>query len=560
MPGETGGPNGSSNGGAGNTAMTRTSHEQFFPIATGPHAMADCNSCHGGFSSFKEFTCVSCHDHEQTKTDAAHVGIKDYKYDSASCLSCHPQGVAGEVSRTDHAQYFPIDVGTPHATSQCTDCHQDPADKKQFTCVSCHDHEQGKTDTGHKGIADYKYESASCLSCHPQGIAAEISRADHTKYFPIDVGTPHETGMCADCHQTSGDRSQFTCISCHEHEQTMTNTAHQGIADYKYESPACLSCHPQGVAGEIARPDHTQYFPIDVGTPHANAQCAECHTTPGDRTQFSCTDCHDHEKTKTDTGHLGIPNYKYDSPSCISCHPQGLTIEFARADHAKFFPITTGTTHGVFQCADCHMTPGDRSQFNCIACHDHEKTKTDGQHTMVATYKYDSPSCYSCHKDGKAMFDHATLPTPPNCIGCHKADLDNANVTPSSRHVDNKFPTTCESCHKSFTSWGPGTAMNHTIVGGTGSKCETCHIDDFSGAAKTPFDHAAQKVSANTCNMCHTDFTTWLKFNHSSNCFNGSSLRGHQGATCTQCHTDSSDYSKSSCTACHSNRGTNCND
>ena len=134
-----------------------------------------------------------------------------------------------------------------------------------------------------------------------------------------------------------------------------------------------------------------------------------------------------------------------------------------------------------------------------------------------------------------------------------------AVTTPASLHVTNKFPNTCESCHKSFTSWGPGTAMDHMPVGGTAAKCETCHLDDFN-AGTTPFNHVTQKVSASTCNMCHKDFTTWTKFVHSSNCFNGSTLRGHQGATCAQCHTVANDFSQSSCTACHSNRWTNCND
>jgi hypothetical protein len=149
--------------------------------------------------------------------------------------------------------------------------------------------------------------------------------------------------------------------------------------------------------------------------------------------------------------------------------------------------------------------------------------------------------------------------TAAKCETCHLGDASKATTTPASMHVANKFPTTCGSCHTSFTAWGPGTAMQHQAVGGTAAKCETCHLADFN-AATTPFNHAAQKVAASACNTCHTDFTTWTKFVHNpSNCYNGTTLRGHQGATCAQCHTVAGDYSQSSCTACHSNRGTSCN-
>ena len=145
------------------------------------------------------------------------------------------------------------------------------------------------------------------------------------------------------------------------------------------------------------------------------------------------------------------------------------------------------------------------------------------------------------------------------CETCHLENQKAATTTPSSNHLANKFPVTCGSCHKSFTSWGPGTAMPHAVVGGTTSKCDTCHLDDFMKAT-TPFDHAANKVVPSSCNMCHTDFTTWLKFQHPSNCYNGTTRRGHEGATCAQCHTVPTDYSKYSCTACHQNEGNNCDD
>lgn len=101
--------------------------------------------------------------------------------------------------------------------------------------------------------------------------------------------------------------------------------------------------------------------------------------------------------------------------------------------------------------------------------------------------------------------------------------------------------------------------MPHDAIGGMNSKCESCHLTDFNKGT-TPFNHLAEKAVASACKVCHTNTTTWKSFQHNNNCFNAATLRGHEGAKCAQCHTVPTDYTKSSCTACHSNRGTNCND
>jgi len=54
-----------------NTTPDPTTHDPFFPIAAGTnHALGSdspaisCNSCHGNTSSFMQFDCLSCHQHQ----------------------------------------------------------------------------------------------------------------------------------------------------------------------------------------------------------------------------------------------------------------------------------------------------------------------------------------------------------------------------------------------------------------------------------------------------------------------------------------------------------------
>jgi hypothetical protein len=387
--------------------------------------------------------------------------------------------------------------------------------------------------------------------------SAAVTRQTHP-FFPITAGA-HATADCNSCHGGLASFKEFSCVGCHDHAAPVADAQHAAVKDYRFDSQACVQCHPRGEAGTIPRADHARFFPIDAGTAHAASQCSECHTTPGDRKQFSCVGCHDHAQPATDLGHAGVAGYQYEARACLTCHPQGTAGTLPRADHAKFFPIDVGSKHAAGQCADCHTTRGDRSQFTCLSCHDHAADVTDPKHASVMGYRYDSASCLRCHAAGTAVFDHASLGPVPNCIACHKADLVRAVTSPASRHTDNAFPGTCESCHTSFKAWGPGTIMQHKAVGNTAASCETCHLATFT-AAVSPFNHAVNGVTATGCNACHTDFTTWNKFFHPSNCFNGATGRGHQGARCAQCHTVTGDYKQSSCTACHGNRGKSCND
>jgi hypothetical protein len=72
-------------------------HTQF-PIYSGAHAgqWTTCGDCHTNSSNYSVFSCIDCHAHSKTTTDAQHRGVANYVYNSANCYACHPNGRAGD--------------------------------------------------------------------------------------------------------------------------------------------------------------------------------------------------------------------------------------------------------------------------------------------------------------------------------------------------------------------------------------------------------------------------------------------------------------------------------
>jgi Zn finger protein HypA/HybF involved in hydrogenase expression len=150
-------------------ALTREEHGMYFPIGSGSyHPTETCDDCHGGFDSFKQFTCMSCHAHAADVAAGRHTSIPEFQAESSACFKCHPNGREAPISVADHsAKYFPIDSG-PHSSLQCTDCHTWTTTSRPFTCMGCHDHDQAPTDMIHASVTAYRYDSYGCYGCHPQ--------------------------------------------------------------------------------------------------------------------------------------------------------------------------------------------------------------------------------------------------------------------------------------------------------------------------------------------------------------------------------------------------------
>ncbi len=448
-----------------------------FPLM-GRHALVDCLGCHTnlprGDLSFPNLSCISCHETtylETTEPDHVAAGMP------IDCQLCHQMHAFRPGRFPDHDPIFPIYNGKHSGEwGDCAECHIDPSSYAIFSCVDCHEHNQGDTDPYHLSIPGYSYQSIACYDCHPTGEAEPFIDHD-AQSFPIYSGKHNDQwDQCAVCHVVPSDRRQFSCLQCHQHRQSEMDGKHGSMTGYSYLSSACYDCHPTGEKGTFVAHDG-QFFPIYSGIHNAQwQQCTECHTTPSDRTQFSCFNCHKHNQTDTDAIHSGFAGYAYQSQLCLDCHPTGVRGSYVDHD-AQFFPIFSGKHNNQWsQCSACHTNPTDRKEFNCFTCHKHNQTDTDNTHSGMQGYSYLSPLCLDCHPDGQAgrfiAHDGQYFPIYSGkhrskwsqCSTCHEVPGDRKQFTCFNCHEHNR--TAMDDKHKGES----GYSYNSQV-------CYGCHAD-----------------------------------------------------------------------------------
>lgn len=453
-----------------------------FPLA-GKHAMLDCMSCHKGLPtgdmSFNTTRCVECHQSDYlsvSSPDHAGAGF------STDCQSCHQMERWRPALFDNHDMFFPIFSGTHDKRwDNCSACHTVPNNYQQFSCLECHEHRQTEMDNTHNGIIGYAYNSPDCYFCHPTGEAGDFLEHD-AQFFPIFTGRHHNTwDDCAACHVNPANRQEFSCLTCHAHNQTDTDIIHGTMTGYSYERTACYDCHPTGEAGDFLAHD-AEFFPVYSGS-HANSwdDCSACHTNPANRAEFSCLTCHEHNQIDMDNTHNGITGYSYTSNDCYFCHPTGETGDFVEHD-AEFFPIFSGTHSNQWtDCSACHTNPTTRTEYTCLPCHEHEQTLMDNMHGAMAGYSYTSPQCLSCHPVGdKGTFLSHDAEFFPIFSGAHNNRWDDCTICHDVSNTRTSF--SCLNCHEHNQ-----TDMDAHHLGEidgyvyASNACYSCHADGQSG-------------------------------------------------------------------------------
>ncbi|WP_103052388.1 cytochrome c3 family protein [Hanstruepera neustonica] len=378
-----------------------------------------------------------------------------------------------------------------------------------------------------------------CSQCHnPDGWTVDYRTTtfDHsTTNFTLEGA--HKNTDCKSCHNTLVfDNTPNDCLSCHTdvHEQSVGND--------------CVRCHntQNWLVFNVPEIHEANGFPL-IGA-HFNVNCSECHQ--GDNGLIftpvgnECIECHQTDFMATTSPNHSISGFSTD---CTECHsPTGMGWGADGFIH-DFFPLTGG--HHIQDCSRCH----DVSNFSdispeCVSCHEDDYIATTNPNHTSAGFP---TNCAECHSTGPgwtpATINHDFFPlsgghdindctachingnytnTPTDCVACHQDDY---NTTNDPNHQAANFPTDCASCHTTNPGWTPATfdhdGQYFPIYTGRHdnewSSCTDCHTN-------------SNDYSVYTCITCHTQGNTADQHEDVNDYV-------YQSSACLQCHPDGSD-------------------
>ncbi|HKK20795.1 MAG TPA: hypothetical protein VJ983_04920 [candidate division Zixibacteria bacterium] len=355
-----------------------------FPL-TGAHVQVSCASCHSGGYTGTPTDCYSCHQTEFVNTTDPNHAQSGFSH---TCTQCHTT-TAWNPANFDHSSTGFALTGA-HANTSCLSCHSSGYAGTPTDCYSCHQSDyQGTSDPNHvaQGFP------TTCQDCHSTTNWSSATFDHSTTGFALTGA--HASTTCISCHSSGYAGTPTDCYSCHQSD-------YQGTTDPNHVAQGfpttCQDCHSTTNWSSATFDHSTTGFALTGA--HATATCVSCHSSGYTGTPTACYACHssDYQGT-TDPNHqaAGFPT------DCQSCHSTSGWSP-ANWDHdSQYFPIYSGTHSGRWNtCADCHVDQSSFAVFECINCHEHNKTDTDRHHTDVRNYQYLSTACYNCHPRGRA--------------------------------------------------------------------------------------------------------------------------------------------------------------
>jgi hypothetical protein len=258
---------------------------------------------------------------------------------SSACADCHDDIHRGELGTLCERCHTPTSwlipdmrqrhTRTPfalegvHQTAPCEGCHL-RQEKYEYVniptdCFSCHRAAFAATTAPSHTAAGF---GTACEQCHDMRAARWGGSFDHrATAFPLTGA--HLRQPCVACHTGSQFRGAPTgCLQCHQNAYDQTSNPNHRTAGFPTD---CVSCHSTE-RWQPATFDHTSFFPISQGSKHPPGRwnaCTDCHAVPTSFAQFTCFTCHEHAQPSMDQKHTGVPGYRYNSPDCLRCHPQG---------------------------------------------------------------------------------------------------------------------------------------------------------------------------------------------------------------------------------------------
>lgn len=204
-----------------------------FPLLSA-HKGVNCTGCHRDLRfSHVGTACADCHEDPHR----AELGF--------DCERCHDTtGFQSRARLLDvHAgALFPL-TGA-HINVECSECHRRAPERffgAPSACVTCHLADLARATPSHAGFP------RECETCHSTARFEGAFFPNHDQLFPIFSGTHRGVwDSCTDCHTNASNFRVFSCVTCHEHSREEMDDEHDDVRGYRYESTACLSCHPDG--------------------------------------------------------------------------------------------------------------------------------------------------------------------------------------------------------------------------------------------------------------------------------------------------------------------------
>jgi hypothetical protein len=131
-----------------------------FPL-TGFHTKVPCAQCHvnNNYTSVPT-DCYSCHKADYNATNNPNHAAAGFP---TTCATCH--NTTSWLGATFNHTWFPTNHGG--ANGVCSTCHTSPSNYLVFTCTNCH--QKTQTDSNHRGVSGYVYNSTNCYNCHKNG-------------------------------------------------------------------------------------------------------------------------------------------------------------------------------------------------------------------------------------------------------------------------------------------------------------------------------------------------------------------------------------------------------
>ncbi|OGU77875.1 MAG: hypothetical protein A2V93_11145, partial [Ignavibacteria bacterium RBG_16_34_14] len=471
----------------------------------GQHITADCKSCHSSLVFNQASSqCLSCHQDIHQNS----VGL--------DCQKCHTPNswMVKDIRQIHEESRFPL-IGA-HLTADCIQCHSGYQnlnfDQVSVDCFSCHQNDYNSTTSPNHTAAVFSKDCQDCHSITSDNWAAENFIHD---FFPLLGG--HNISNCFSCHQQGSYSGLSTeCYSCHRSDYEQVQDPNHVTGNFPTD---CSLCHTIN-GWEPADFDHNNtQFPLTGA--HTSVDCRNCHAQSFTGTPTACVECHqDNFNATQNPNHIAIGI----STECQTCHNTTAWIPSSFTHSSTGFELIG--QHSTVECSSCHS--GTTISQECVSCHQEDYNLSTNP-------------------------NHSALSIPTDCQTCHTPTV---NWEPASFPIHNNYyeligahatiANDCITCHNGNYNTTPNT-------------CYGCHQSDYNSTIDPP--HASAGFSTD-CVTCHNQ-NAWTPstFDHDNQFFPIYSGK-HNGEwnSCSDCHTNSSNFALFSCIDCHEHNQTDMDD